>query len=57
MKVRKPNHWVVPLIIAGITVGFCTLAYQFIFTDLKEARAKRSGQQDTEDMEEKSADR
>lgn len=57
MKVRKPNHWVVPLIIAGITVGFCTLAYQFIFTDLKEAQAKKSGQQDAEDMEEKSADR
>ena len=55
MNIKKPNHWFAPLIIAGITIGFASAAYQFIFKDLKQAQAKKSKRQETEKAEEKSA--
>lgn len=31
MPTRKPNRFLAPVIIAGITVGFLVSAYKFIF--------------------------
>ena len=36
MKIRRPNKIVAPLVIAGITIGFLTAAYRFIFSGNSE---------------------
>ncbi|MFV5491854.1 hypothetical protein [Acinetobacter sp. ASP199] len=36
MNAKKPNKVLAPLIIAGITIGFFTAAYRFIFVKSKE---------------------
>lgn len=41
MKIRKPNKIVAPLVIAGITIGFLTAAYRFIFSGHSEIQDKQ----------------
>ena len=36
MNTKKPNKILAPLVIAGITIGFFTAAYRFIFIKSKE---------------------
>jgi hypothetical protein len=35
MSKREPNKFLIPIVIAGITVGFLMSAYKFIFAKLK----------------------
>ena len=30
-KMKRPNHLIAPIVIAGITVGFLVSAYKFVF--------------------------
>jgi len=48
MNKRKPNKILAPLVIAGITIGFFTAAYRFIFTESKESEQKKPSIQETE---------
>ncbi len=48
MNKRKPNKILEPLVIAGITIGFFTAAYRFIFTESKESEQKKPSIQETE---------
>lgn len=44
MASKKPNSFLAPLAIAGITIGFLSAAYKFIFVDSKRkenAQAKK----------------
>ncbi|MCO8096526.1 hypothetical protein NI462_04950 [Acinetobacter lwoffii] len=36
MNTKKPNKVLAPLVIAGITIGFFTAAYRFIFVKSKQ---------------------
>ena len=36
MNTKKPNKVLAPLVIAGITIGFFTAAYRFIFVNSKQ---------------------
>ena len=42
MNAKKPNKVLAPLVITGITIGFFTAAYRFIF--VKSKADKRSEQ-------------
>lgn len=39
---KKPNNFIAPIVIAGITVGFLASAYKFVF-----AKPKKSSEQAT----------
>lgn len=36
MNAKKPNNLLAPLVIAGITIGFFTAAYRFVFVKSKQ---------------------
>ena len=36
MSKKKPNNFIAPIVIAGITVGFLASAYKFVFAKPKE---------------------
>ncbi|MGE8539010.1 MAG: hypothetical protein ACN6NI_06980 [Acinetobacter sp.] len=38
MNSKKPNTVLAPLVIAGITIGFFTAAYKFIFAKSKQVK-------------------
>lgn len=42
MQSRKPNKWLAPVIMAGITVGFLVSAYKFIFAKTKQQHIART---------------
>jgi len=36
MSKKKPNNFIAPIVIAGITVGFLASAYKFVFAKPKK---------------------
>ena len=49
MTDKKPNKFVAPIIIAGITVGFLASAYKFVFANKDISRADIQKKQDSTD--------
>lgn len=49
MTDKKPNKFVAPIIIAGITVGFLASAYKFVFANKDTFRADIQKKQDSTD--------
>ena len=49
MTDKKPNKFVAPIIIAGITVGFLASAYKFVFANKDKSRLNAQ-QQDSTDV-------
>ncbi|NNH26252.1 hypothetical protein [Acinetobacter terrestris] len=37
MSKKRPNNFIAPIVIAGITAGFFVSAYRFVFAKLKPA--------------------
>ncbi|WP_171265999.1 hypothetical protein [Acinetobacter sp. LoGeW2-3] len=48
MNTRKPNKILAPLVIAGITIGFFTAAYRFIFAKTEGSENEQSAMQESE---------
>lgn len=48
MSQKKPNKFIAPLVIAGITVGFLASAYKFVFTGNKKQTETETEQQSAE---------
>ena len=49
MTDKKPNKFVAPIIIVGITVGFLASAYKFVFANKDISRADIQKKQDSTD--------
>lgn len=49
MTDKKPNKFVAPIIITGITVGFLASAYKFVFANKDTSRADVQKKQDSTD--------
>ena len=49
MTDKKPNKFVAPIIIAGITVGFLSSAYKIVFANKDKSRADIQKKQDSTD--------
>ena len=49
MTDKKPNKFVAPIIITGITVGFLASAYKFVFANKDISRADIQKKQDSTD--------
>ena len=39
MSKKKPNNFIAPFVIAGITVGFLASAYKFVFAKPKKRKS------------------
>lgn len=46
MSKKKPNNFIAPIVIAGITVGFLASAYKFVFAKPKKQQADDVEKQD-----------
>ncbi|MBJ8421736.1 hypothetical protein I6M74_07435 [Acinetobacter bereziniae] len=46
MSKKKPNNFIAPIVIAGITVGFLASAYKFVFAKPKKQQADYVEKQD-----------
>lgn len=44
---QKPNRFIAPIVIAGITVGFLASAYKFIFAKPKNEQEKNRSEETT----------
>lgn len=53
MSQKKPNKFIAPIVIAGVTVGFLASAYKFVFAKPKSKDKQKSGQQTTSQNEDK----
>ncbi len=53
MSQKKPNKFIAPIVIAGVTVGFLASAYKFVFAKPKSKDKQKSGQQTTSQSEDK----
>ena len=45
MSKKKPNNFIAPIVIAGITVGFLASAYKFVFAKPKKQSSEIVKQQ------------
>lgn len=60
MSLKKPNSFLAPLAIAGITIGFLGAAYKFIFVDSKRhenTQTEKTQDQPLEDQPEQVKDK
>ncbi|MDR0236271.1 hypothetical protein [Acinetobacter sp.] len=46
MSKKKPNNFIAPIVIAGITVGFLASAYKFVFAKPKKQKSDLVEKQD-----------
>ena len=53
MSQKKPNKFIAPIVIAGVTVGFLSCSYKFVFAKPKSEDKQKSGQQTTSQSEDK----
>ncbi len=51
MSKKKPNNFIAPIVIAGITVGFFVSAYRFVFAKPKKEQAEMPGKDQNKDQE------
>lgn len=51
MSKKKPNNFITPIVIAGITVGFLASAYKFVFAKPKNEHTKPQELEQKKDSE------
>ena len=54
MSKKKPNNFIAPIVIAGITVGFLASAYKFVFAKPKKQKSEmvKSERESQKDVQE-----
>ena len=51
MSNKKPNNFIAPIVIAGITVGFFVSAYKFVFAKPKTKQTENQEQKQNNEEE------